>query len=1554
MTGETDTINNCSVAVAVNVGAAPAPDLVVDAPTVSESAPASGDRFTLNATVRNQGSASSVFTRLHFYQSADSAIAPGDRLLGSNGVPSLDPSESENESFNVTAPSTPGTYYYGACVDSVTSEIDTNNNCSLAVTVTVGAAPAPDLVVDAPTVSESAPAAEGRFTLNATVRNQGNGRSDSTTLRYYQSADATISTADTEVGTDSVFRLNAADSGAESLSLTAPSTPGTYYYGACVDSVTGETDTSNNCSVAVTVTVGAAPTPDLVVDAPTVSESAPAAGDRFTLNAAVRNQGNGRSDSTTLRYYQSADATISAADTEVGTDSVFRLNASGRENESLNVTAPSTPGTYYYGACVDSVTDETDTNNNCSVAVAVNVGGDSSTTPDLVVDMGGGTGTSVAGTSFDIQLAVRNQGAGATSASTTLRFYRSADATITDADTEVGTDTVGPLGGSNGISRHSIDLTAPSSKGTYYYGACVDAVAGETNTDNNCSSARTITITALGPDLVVTQVNVPEDDPIEDEDFSVSIHVKNQGDSRALSPTARFYRSTDATISSRDTEIGTLRLRHMEASDHFDRGSIKVSTTAPSTAGTYYYGACIDAAEGESDTTNNCSSGEAVTVVEASGSDLVIESFRIPAIDANFPTLPMYATVRNQGSGWSASTPVSFYLSTDATITTSDTRIDGQYVKRLAPSETSGYGDVQVTTTAESTPGTYYYGACVQAVSGETDTTNNCSDAVAVTVSDDDDAPSAPGKPTSLTATAEGQTEIDLSWTAPSDDGGAAITGYRIEVSTNGSSWSDLAADTGSTSASYSHTGLTAGSTRHYRVSAINSAGTGPASDSDSATTEQVVPGSPDLVVVNTLAAANVSPGHSLSLNATVRNQGDGASTSTTLRYYFSSDPTITTSDTEAGTNEIDSIVPSGNERNAIAVTVPSTPGKYYYGACVDAVTGESDATNNCSTATEVTVRVVNQPPQVVGDVDDKVVKEGESFTVDLSSLFSDPDGDDITSYGFTFRTSGILTGIANSKSGILSLSAVNIGETIVAVDARDSNGTWSSLEDLFKVTVTAAQSATAPGSPTGLTATADGQTEIDLSWTVPSDDGGAAITGYKIEVSTNGSSWSDLAADTKSTSASYSHTGLTAGSTRHYRVSAINSAGTGPASDSDSATTDAASAPGAPTGLTATADGQTEIDLSWNAPADDGGAAITGYKIEVSTNGSSWSDLAADTGSTSASYSHTGLTAGTTRHYRVSAINSAGTGPVSNTDSATTDAASAPDLTVDAPTVNDSTVDVDDSFTLSVRVRNRGNASSDSAKLSYQRSLGDSTFARGHRIVAVTSMAGLAVSESILESTDLTAPSSAGTYYYRVCVFEVSGESDTDNNCSTAVAVTVSASVSAPGAPTGLRATADSETEIDLSWTAPSDDGGAAITGYKIEVSTDGSSWSDLVADTNSTSTSYSHTGLTADSTRHYRVSAINSAGTGQVSNTDSATTDSPPAQETTCSVNLVVRAGESCTYPGRSDKFSVDSSGTASFLSFSAGKKIAVRNTNINGVVYTLVAGKQSDGTWKIEEVG
>ena len=117
----------------------------------------------------------------------------------------------------------------------------------------------PDLVVGQPTVSQSTLAPGASFTLSATVANNGAGSAAATTLRYYRSTNTTISTRNTEVGTDSVSALGANQSSAESISLTAPSSPGTYYYGACVEAVTGESSSDNNCSAAVSITVQRTP-----------------------------------------------------------------------------------------------------------------------------------------------------------------------------------------------------------------------------------------------------------------------------------------------------------------------------------------------------------------------------------------------------------------------------------------------------------------------------------------------------------------------------------------------------------------------------------------------------------------------------------------------------------------------------------------------------------------------------------------------------------------------------------------------------------------------------------------------------------------------------------------------------------------------------------------------------------------------------------------------------------------------------------------------------------------------------------------------------------------------------------------------------------------------------------------------------------------------------------------------------------------------------------------------------------------------------------------------
>ena len=66
-----------------------------------------------------------------------------------------------------------------------------------------------------------------------------------------------------------------------------------------------------------------------------MSDSGPAAGGTFTLSATVRNAGGESSAATTLRFYRSTDTTIATSDTEVGTEAVAGLAASGSTSQSF-------------------------------------------------------------------------------------------------------------------------------------------------------------------------------------------------------------------------------------------------------------------------------------------------------------------------------------------------------------------------------------------------------------------------------------------------------------------------------------------------------------------------------------------------------------------------------------------------------------------------------------------------------------------------------------------------------------------------------------------------------------------------------------------------------------------------------------------------------------------------------------------------------------------------------------------------------------------------------------------------------------------------------------------------------------------------------------------------------------------------------------------------------------------------------------------------------------------------------------------------------------------
>ena len=761
--GESDATNNCSASVQVSVAEVRAethPDLAVGSPSVSDSSPTSGATFSLSAAVRNDGDGAAAATTLRYYRSTDATITTADTSVGTDAVGGLAAAATSSESIDLTAPSAPGTYYYGACVDAVTGESDTTNNCSSAVSVTVSAPPpplpaGPDLtvhgIVTVTSLDGTPPG--GSFQLGAAVENQGDEPSAATTLRYYHSTDATITPSDTEVGTDTVGGLSAGATTRIGTDVTAPASAGTYYYGACVDAVTGESDTTNNCSGSVSVVVSESPpqtNPDLAVGSPTVSDSSPTTGATFTLSATLRNDGDGAAAATTLRYYRSTDGTITTSDTSVGTDAVGGLSAGATSPESISLTAPSSAGTSYYGACVDTVTGESDTTNNCSSAVSVTVSAPPpppppQTNPDLEVQSPSVNDSSLdTGDSFTLSATVRNDGDGA-AAATTLRYYRSTDGTITTSDTSVGTDAVGGLS-AGATSPESISLTAPSSAGTSYYGACVDTVTGESDTTNNCSSAVSVTVSApppppppqTNPDLEVQSPSVNDSSLDTGDSFTLSATVRNDGDGAAAATTLRYYRSTDGTITTSDTSVGTDAVGGLSAGATSPES---ISLTAPSSAGTSYYGACVDTVTGESDTTNNCSSAVSVTVSAPppplpAGPDLMVHGIiTVTSLDGTPPggSFQLGASVRNDGDESSAATTLRYYQSTDATITTSDTEVGTDTVGGLSAGATTR---IVTYVTAPASAGTYYYGLCVDAVTGESDTTNNCSGSASVEVTE--------------------------------------------------------------------------------------------------------------------------------------------------------------------------------------------------------------------------------------------------------------------------------------------------------------------------------------------------------------------------------------------------------------------------------------------------------------------------------------------------------------------------------------------------------------------------------------------------------------------------------------------------------------------------------------------------------------------------------------------------------------------------------------------------------------------------------------------------
>ena len=123
--------------------------------------------------------------------------------------------------------------------------------------------------------------------------------------------------------------------------------------------------------------------------------------------------------------------------------------------------------------------------------------------------------------------------------------------------------------------------------------------------------------------------------------------------------------------------------------------------------------------------------------------------------------------------------------------------------------------------------------------------------------------------------------------------------------------------------------------------------------------------------------------------------------------------------------------------------------------------------------------------------------------------------------------------------------------------------------------------------------------------------------------------------------------TGLTNGTAYVFRVAATSSVGTGPVSDASAAITPLPDRPGHPQ-LVSARPAKGAATVSWLAPASDGGGAVTGYRVQYSTDGTTWKPVT-HTG-TSTTQKVTGLVDGTSYRFRVAAINAAGAGSFTTT----------------------------------------------------------------------------------------------------------------------------------------------------------------------------------------------------------------------------------------------------------------------------------------------------------------
>ncbi len=347
------------------------------------------------------------------------------------------------------------------------------------------------------------------------------------------------------------------------------------------------------------------------------------------------------------------------------------------------------------------------------------------------------------------------------------------------------------------------------------------------------------------------------------------------------------------------------------------------------------------------------------------------------------------------------------------------------------------------------------------------------------------------------------------------------------------------------------------------------------------------------------------------------------------------------------------------------------------------------------------------------------------------------------------------------------------------------------------------------PSPPQNLSATYSNQ-QVDLSWDVPTDDGGLTVFQYHIFNATSiGGPYTELGV---SSTTSYTHTGLINGQTYFYKVTAENTKGQ--SDDSEIISVTPAIPPSAPTNLVGIAGNKT-IDLTWDPIVNDGGSPLIGYNIY--RDSVFLTSVVAGT----TNYQDTGLTNGQSYTYTVRANNSEGESIDSNSASSTP---------VSTPGIPQNLVAGygDSSVTLT------WTAPADiggSAIIVY------TIYRDGSYLYNQT------VGTSYTDNTVTNGVS----YSYTVTAWNSEGES-LESSATNVTPKTL------PGIPTNLSASYG-DSSVTLTWTAPADIGGSAIIAYTI--------YRDGVFLANQTiGTSYTDNTVTNGVSYSYTVTAWNSEG--------------------------------------------------------------------------------------------